>query len=90
MVFRIALFAAVIAAGLAVVQQKQVLQNAHLTGYCTRVATPTGHTGVWHECRPGRITGTPGLSRGSCNRVSHGETDLWRCPTPLETNNTRQ
>lgn len=91
MLLRVVIFAAVIAAALAVVQQKQLLQNAHLTGYCTRIATPTGKTGVWHECRSGSITGTPGLSRGSCVRVSHASArDVWRCPTPLEANNTRQ
>jgi hypothetical protein len=91
MVLRFALLAAVIAAGLGLVQQKQVLQNAHLTGYCTQIATPTGQTGVWQECRPGKLTGTPGLSRGSCVRVSHAATrDVWRCPTALESNKTRQ
>lgn len=91
MVLRFALLAAVIAAALGLMQQKQVLQNAHLTGYCTQIATPAGQTGVWHECRSGRLTGTPGLSRGSCARVSHAaDRDLWRCPTALESNKTRQ
>jgi hypothetical protein len=91
MVFRFALFAAVIAGGLGLVQQKQVLQNAHLTGYCTQITTPRGQTGVWHECRSGKLTGTPGLSRGSCVRASHAaDRDVWRCPTALESNKTRQ
>ncbi len=91
MVLRIALVSAVIAASLAFVQQKQVLQNAHLTGYCTQVATPAGQTGVWHECHSGKLTGTPGLSRGSCARMSHAaDRDVWRCPTALESNKTRQ
>lgn len=91
MVLRFALLAAVIATTLGVVQQKQVLQNAHLTGYCTQIATPAGQTGVWHECRSGRLTGTPGLSRGSCVRASHtADRDLWRCPTALESNKTGQ
>jgi hypothetical protein len=91
MVLRIAIVAALAAASLAFVQQKQVLQNAHLTGYCTQVATPAGQTGVWHECRAGKLTGTPGLSRGSCARVSHtAAVDVWRCPTALESNEIRQ
>jgi hypothetical protein len=91
MVLRFALLAAVIAAGLGVMQQKQVLQNAHLTGYCSQIATPAGQTGVWHACRPGKLTGTPGLSRGSCARTNHSKAvDLWRCPTALESNKTRQ
>jgi hypothetical protein len=91
MVFRFALVAGVIAATLGVVQQKQVLQNAGLFGSCSQVATPVGQSGVWHECVPGKLTGTPGLSRGSCTRVQHGPIrDIWRCPTALESNETRQ
>jgi hypothetical protein len=91
MVLRIALVAALIAGALVFVRQKHVLQNAGLIGYCQRITTPAGQTGVWHECKPGKLTGTPGLTLGSCTRASHGTTrDLWRCPTALESNNTRQ
>ena len=89
MVLRFALLAAVIAAALGIVQHTQVLQNANLTGYCTEIGTPTGQTGNWHECRSGSITGTPGLSRGSCVRVSHAaDRDVWRCPNALESRKT--
>jgi hypothetical protein len=91
MVLRFAIVAGLIAASLAVVQQERVLQHAGLIGYCAKIATPAGQTGAWHRCHPGKLTGTPGLSRGSCNRVSHTTLrDVWRCPTPLESNNTRQ
>ena len=91
MVVRIVLFAAVIAATLAVVQQQRVLQNAGLTGYCKAIATPAGQSGYWHECHPGKLTGTPELSRGSCTRTGRvGDVERWRCPTPLEQNATRQ
>ena len=91
MVLRFALLAAVVAVTLGLVQQKQVLQNAGLFGHCSAIATPAGQTGYWHQCESGKLTGAPGLSRGSCNRVEHGAArDLWRCPTPLESNNTRQ
>jgi hypothetical protein len=91
MVLRFALVAAVIAGGLGVVQQKQVLQNAGLFGSCSEIATPAGQTGVWHECVSGKLTGTPGLSRGSCTRIEHRlARDLWRCPTALESNTIRQ
>lgn len=90
MVIRIILVAGLIAAALAVVQQKQVLQNAGLTGYCTQVAAPPGKTGVWHACYPGKLTGTPGLSLGSCHRVrQRTEYDLWRCPVELEAGKAR-
>jgi hypothetical protein len=91
MVIRFALLAAVIAAGLGLVQQKQVLRNAGLFGHCSQVATPAGQTGFWHECVSGKLTGTPSLSLSSCMRIQHGPArDLWRCPTALESNKTRQ
>jgi hypothetical protein len=86
MVVRIVLVAAVIAAALVFVQQRQVLQNAGLTGYCEAIATPKDESGYWHVCRPGKLTGTPELSRnGSCTRAGGaGEVERWRCETPLE------
>lgn len=88
MVVRIVLVAAVLAASLVVVQQKRVLQNAGLTGYCASIATPSGQSGYWFDCRPGKLTGTPELARsGSCTRAGRsGEIERWRCETPLERN----
>jgi hypothetical protein len=91
MLLRVVLVAVLIAGGLIVVRQKHVLQNAGLVGYCQPIATPAGQTGFWHECRAGKLTGTPGLTLGSCARARHEPTrDLWRCPTALESNQTRQ
>ena len=59
MLVRIVIIAALIAVTLGVIQKKDVLQKAGLTGYCTTVATPAGQSGFWHECRPGKMTGTP-------------------------------
>jgi hypothetical protein len=90
-VVRILIVAAMIAAALVTVRQQHVLQNAGLIGYCEEVPTPVRQTGVWHECRPGKLTGTPGLSLASCARISRGpDRDLWRCLTPLESNHARQ
>jgi hypothetical protein len=91
MVLRIALVAALIATALVVVRQRQVLQNAGLVGYCQRVATPAGQDGIWHECRPGKLTGMPGLTLGSCTRMGHEPgRDVWRCPVALESDKVRQ
>lgn len=91
MLVRIVLFAALIAVTLAVVQQQHVLQNSGLTGYCTRIATPARQSGHWHECHPGKLTGTPELSLASCQRAGRtGQIERWRCPTPLEQNIARQ
>ena len=91
MLLRIVLVGAVIAAALALVQQQRVLQNAGLLGYCSTIATPKGQTGHWHACRPGKLTGTPGLSVQSCTRAGKtGEVEYWRCPTELQRNRARQ
>jgi hypothetical protein len=91
MVFRFALVAAVIVTALVLVQKKHVLQDAGLVGSCSQIATPAGQSGVWHKCVSGKLTGIPGLSRGSCTRVQHGPArDVWRCPTALESNTVRQ
>jgi hypothetical protein len=86
-VARVVILAAVIAAALVFVQQRQVLQNAGLTGSCHEIAAPAGQNGFWHECRPGKLTGTPELSKASCNRAGgSGGVELWRCPTRLQQN----
>lgn len=88
---RIVIIATLIAVALVVVQKKQVLQNAGLTGYCTTIPTPAGQSGYWHECRPGSLTGTPELSLASCKRAGTvGQVERWRCPTPLEPNTGSQ
>jgi len=88
---RFAVLSALVATGLVVAQRQQVLQNAGLVGHCSRIATPQGKTGYWHECVRGKLTGTPGLSLSSCRRVGHSSTRaVWRCPTELESNKTRQ
>ena len=91
MVVRFGLVAAAIATTLVFVQQRQVLQNAGLFGSCTEIATPVGESGVWHECVSGKLTGVPGLSRGSCEQIQETPNrEIWRCPTALESNKTRQ
>ncbi|HYZ18105.1 MAG TPA: hypothetical protein VE615_01045 [Gaiellaceae bacterium] len=91
MVLRFALLAAAVAATLAFVQQREVLKNAGLTGYCTTIATPRGQTGHWHACRPGKLTGTPELSKQSCSRAGRsGTVEFWRCETELAPNAARQ
>ena len=91
MVIRFAVVAAVIAGALAFAQQRQILQHAGLLGSCSQITTPLGQSGVWHECSSGKLTGTPGLSRGSCTRIQHSTVrDIWRCPTELESDKIRQ
>ncbi len=91
MLVRIAIIAALIAVTLGVIQKKDVLQKAGLTGYCTTMPTPANQSGFWHECRPGKMTGAPELTLASCKRAgSVGQIERWRCPTALEPNTARQ
>ena len=91
MLVRIVIIAALIAVALGVIQKKDVLQKAGLTGYCTTVPTPAGQSGFWHECRPGKVTGAPELTLASCKRAGTvGLVERWRCPTALEPNTARQ
>ncbi len=75
MLVRIVIIAALIAVTLGVIQKKDVLQRAGLTGYCTTVPTPTGQSGFWHECRPGKVTGTPELTLGLVQARGHHRPD---------------
>lgn len=91
MVLRTLLVVVLVAAGLVYVQQNHVLQNAGFLGYCTSMPTPKGETGYWHECRPGKLTGTPQLSIQSCTQAAKiGELEQWRCPTELQSRSKRQ
>lgn len=54
MLVRIVIIAALIAVALGVIQKKDVLERAGLTGYCTTIATPPGQSGFWQSAGPAR------------------------------------
>jgi hypothetical protein len=86
MLFRIALVTTVLVGGMVAVKDGRMLDRAGLVGSCTAVATPDGHDGVWHACRPGKLEGRPNLARKSCVSVGFArELEYWQCRAPIGT-----
>lgn len=81
---RIVFAAAMIASLLALAKRERVLDRTGLLGSCSELAAAAPDGGKWMECRPGRLTGYPDLSRDSCTkRGMRGEARYWVCPTSL-------
>ena len=78
--------AAVLIAALMVgVKDHGLLQRAGLTGSCSAIPAPKGDEHDWRRCTPGRMSGSPDLSRQSCTREgAAGKVEFWRCPTAVE------
>ena len=84
--FRIFIAAALIVVAMVVIKDGRALEQTGLLSSCKAVAAPTGQSGFWEACRPGKLEGRPDLARRSCQ--SHGvaqEVEYWRCPSPIET-----
>lgn len=81
---RIVFAAAIVASTLALAKHERVLERTGLLSSCTTLSAPAPDGGQWLECRPGRLTGYPDLSRDSCSRRGlRGEIRYWICPTTL-------
>ena len=81
---RIVLVAALIASALAFVHNEHTFERTGLLGSCATLATPAPDGGQWLECRPGRLTGYPDLTKDSCTRRgTRGEARYWTCPSAL-------
>jgi hypothetical protein len=67
------------------VKDGRLLRKAGLTGGCTVLAAPAGDTGSWEACTPGKLQGSPDLSRQSCTSVKVvGKTEYWHCPADIQ------
>ena len=76
--------AALILAAMVMIKDGRLLRGAGLTGGCSSIITPSGQTGAWQKCTPGKLQGAPNLSRQGCTAVrSFGKTELWRCPARI-------
>lgn len=83
--FRTLVAAALIVAAMVVIKDGRALEETGLLSSCEAVVAPTGQTGYWEACRPGKLEGRPDLTRRSC--VSQGvarEVEYWRCPSPID------
>lgn len=70
----------VLVTGMVAVKDGRLLDRSGLVGSCAAVATPSGHDGVWHACRPGRLEGRHDLTRQSCvSKGVAGEVEYWHC-----------
>ncbi|MGL6278499.1 MAG: hypothetical protein ACRC50_02965 [Gaiella sp.] len=83
---KIILVLALLVAGLAVVQQQQVVQRAGIVGRCEEVRAPANDVRgtQWWSCSEGLITGYPSLIKDNCAlRLRLESRQVWRCPTPI-------
>lgn len=81
---KFALYAALLAAGLAYGKQERVLERAGLLGTCAPVAGAVPDGGEWLACKPGSLTGYSDLSRDGCTpQGGAGDIRYWRCPASV-------
>jgi len=81
---RIVTVGAVLIALMFAVKDEQLLQRAHLVGYCSTLVRGTDGS-EWRSCVPGKIAGRPGLVLDGCTDVGrHGNAEIWGCPARLE------
>jgi hypothetical protein len=78
-------FAVLAVALMAAVKDGRVLHKLGLTGGCALVSTPTGQTGAWERCVPGKLQGAPDLTRQGClSAGTYGKAEFWKCPARVE------
>jgi hypothetical protein len=86
---KLLLVTAVVVTVMIAVKDGRILAETGLTGACVPTSAPAAQGEYWHECREGRISGWPDMSRHNC--ASHGyrgERELWRCPAALASDRT--
>ena len=77
--------AVLVLALMATIKDGRALHKLGLTGGCTTVATPVGQTGSWERCVPGKLEGSPDLSRQGCvPSGTSGPAEFWKCPEQLD------
>ena len=67
------------------IKDGRFLREVGITGGCRAVAPPSGESGSWLACDPGRLQGAPDLTRQGCKSETHvGRTEYWRCPAGIQ------
>ena len=80
---RIVAVGAVLIAMMITVKDHQVLQRAHLIGYCSTLATAADGS-EYRSCFPGHVSGRPGLLLDGCTDFGrHGKAEIWGCPAQI-------
>jgi hypothetical protein len=81
---RIAVYGLCLIALLITIKSQQVLQRAHLVGFCSTFAQVENGT-EWRSCVPGKVSGRPGLTLDSCTDWGRrGNAEIWNCPAALD------
>ena len=53
-------------------------------GSCAPLVAKAPHDGQWWECKPGRLSGYPDLTKDACKRGDmRGQVRYWLCPAEL-------
>jgi hypothetical protein len=83
-VFRYGVAAALIVSTAAVANNQGLLDKAAMLGSCAPLVAKAPHDGQWWECKPGKVSGYPDLSKDACRRGDlRGEVRYWLCPAQL-------
>jgi hypothetical protein len=83
--WRTAAVVVLILATMVTIKDGRALRETGVIASCSTVATPTGESGHWEACRPGKLEGRPDLKRQSCQSIGVlANIEYWRCPSPVE------
>jgi hypothetical protein len=83
MLLKILLVGALVAGGMAVLKDGNLLRRAGLVGSCAAVSAPASDQTL-QRCRKGRLDGYPDLQKKSCESIYfRGGYQYWRCAAPI-------
>jgi hypothetical protein len=61
-----------------------MLDKSAFLGSCAPLVVKAPSNGQWWECRPGRFSGYPDLTRDACKPGDmRGDVRFWLCPAEL-------
>ena len=82
--FRYGVAALLIASTAAVAHTQGMLDKSAFLGSCAPLVAKAPHDGQWWECKPGRLSGYPDLTKDACKRGDmRGQVRFWLCPAEL-------
>ena|SRR5436190_23223882 len=83
MLLKILLVGALVAAGMAVLNDDHLLRRAGLVGSCSALQASASEQSV-QRCRKGRLDGFPDLTNKACQAIYVREGyEYWRCQAPV-------
>ena len=83
MLLKILLVGALVAAGMAVLNDRHLLRRAGLVGGCSMIQAQDSDQTL-QRCRKGRLDGYPNLTAKACQSISFSKGyEYWRCMAPI-------